>query len=47
MDTKPLVIQCTYSEDGKDLADITKESFRIFLQKELHTFVTTTCNGVS
>jgi hypothetical protein len=34
---KTIVIHCTYSDDGKDVADIIKESFRLFLQKELLT----------
>jgi hypothetical protein len=34
---KTIVIHCTYPDDGKDVADIIKESFRLFLQKELLT----------
>lgn len=34
---KTIVIHCTYTDDGKDVADIIKESFRLFLQKELLT----------
>jgi hypothetical protein len=34
---KTIIVHCTYSEDGKDIADIIKESFRLFLQKELLT----------
>lgn len=32
---KALIIHCTYSEDGKNIAEIIRESFRLFLQKEL------------
>ena len=35
MDKKTLPVHCTYSEDGKDIAEIILESFRLFLQKEL------------
>ena len=35
MDKKTLPVHCTYSEDGKDIAEIILESFRFFLQKEL------------
>ena len=47
MDTKISVIQCTYSDNGESLADILDESFRIYLQKELHTFAINTSEGVS
>ena len=47
MNTRTVIVRCTYSEDGKDIADIIRESFRIFLQKELHTFATPTHGGVS
>lgn len=47
MNTKTVIVHCTYSEDGKDISDIIKESFRIFLQKELRTFATPTHDGVS
>jgi len=30
-----ITIHCAYSEDGKDIAEIVRESFRLFLQKEL------------
>ena len=32
---KTLIVHCTYSEDGKNVAEIIQESFRLFLQKEL------------
>ena len=32
---KTLIVHCSYSEDGKDIAEIIRESFRLFLQKEL------------
>lgn len=35
MDTKTLPVHCTYSEDGEEIAKIIRESFRLFLQKEL------------
>ena len=44
---KTILIHCTYSEDGDEIAEIIQESFRIFLQKELHIFATTTHDGVS
>ena len=47
MNTKTVVVHCTYSEDGKDIAEIIQESFRLFLQKELCTFVKTVQNDVS
>lgn len=47
MNTRTVIVHCTYSEDDKDIADIIRESFRIFLQKELHTFATPTHDGVS
>ena len=46
MNTKTVVVHCTYSEDDKDLADLIKDSFRVFLKKELHTFAATH-DGVS
>lgn len=46
MNTKTLIVHCTYSEDGRDVADILLESFRIFLQKELNTVATPTQDGV-
>ena len=30
-----LIIHCTYSEDGDEIAEIIQKSFRLFLQKEL------------
>lgn len=47
MNTKPIVVHCTYSEEGRDISEIIKESFRIFLQKELGTFAKPTHDGVS
>ena len=47
MNTKTVIVHCTYSEDDKDIADIIRESFRIFLQKELHTFAIATHDGLS
>jgi hypothetical protein len=35
MDKKTLPVHCTYSDDSKDIAEIIRESFRLFLQKEL------------
>ena len=35
MEPKPIPVHCTYSDDGKDIAEIILESFRLFLQKEL------------
>ncbi len=34
MDQETLPVHCTYSDDGKDIAEIIQESFRLFLQKE-------------
>lgn len=47
MNTKSIVVHCTYSEEGRDISEIIKESFRIFLQKELGTFAKPTHDGVS
>ena len=47
MTTKTVVIHCEYSEEGKDIAEIIQESFRLFLQKELRTFAIATQDGVS
>ncbi len=47
MNTKTVIINCTYSDDGKDIAEIIHESFRIFLQKELRTFASNPHDGVS
>ena len=47
MNTKTVIVHCTYSEDDKDIAEIIRESFRIFLQKELRTFAIATHDGVS
>lgn len=47
MNTKTVVIHCEYSEEGKDIAEIIQESFRLFLQKELRTFAMATQDGVS
>lgn len=47
MNTKTVVVHCEYSEEGKDIADIIQESFRLFLQKELCTFAIATQDGVS
>lgn len=37
MEPKPVPVHCTYSDDGKDIAEIIRESFSLFLQKELLT----------
>lgn len=37
MEQKPIPVHCTYSDDGKDIAEIIRESFTLFLQKELFT----------
>lgn len=47
MNTKTVVVHCTYSEDGKDIGGIIQESFRLFLEKELRTFAIATHDGVS
>ena len=47
MNTKTVIVHCTYSDSTKDIADIIQESFRIFLQKELGTFATAAHDGVS
>ncbi len=47
MNTKTVVVHCTYSEDGKDIADIIQKSFRLFLGKELRTFAIAAHDGVS
>lgn len=47
MNAKPIVVHCTYSEMGRDISEIIKESFHIFLQKELGTFAKPTHDGVS
>lgn len=35
MKSKTVVVHCSYSEEGKDIAEILLESFRLFLKKEL------------
>ncbi len=35
MDTKTLVIHCSYSEEGASIAQIIRESFLFFLKKEM------------
>ena len=47
MNTKTVIVDCEYSEEGKDIADIIQEAFRLFLQKELGTFAIATQDGVS
>lgn len=47
MNTKTVIVHCEYSEEGKDIADIIQESFRLFLQKELGTFAIGTQDGIS
>ena len=47
MNTKTVIVHCEYSGEGKDIADIIQESFRLFLQKELRTFAIGTQDGVS
>lgn len=37
MNTKIVIVHCSYSEEGKDIAQILSESFRLFLKKELLT----------
>ena len=32
---KTIIIHCTFSGDGEEIAEIIQESFRLFLQKEL------------
>ena len=32
---KAIIIHCTCSEDGNEIAEIIQESFRLFLQKAL------------
>ena len=34
MEKKTLSVHYIYSDDGKDIAEIIQESFRLFLQKE-------------
>lgn len=47
MNTKTVIVHCTYADSAKDIADIIRDSFRIFLQKELGTFATAAQDGVS
>ena len=47
MNTKTVIVHCEYSEEGKDIADIIQESFRLFLQKELGTVAIAAQDGVS
>lgn len=35
MNTKIVIVHCTYSEDGKAIAQVLRESFGVFLRKEL------------
>ncbi|MBR2047229.1 MAG: hypothetical protein IJ960_01395 [Oscillospiraceae bacterium] len=35
MEQKTIPVHCTYSENGKDIAEIIRESFSLFLKKEI------------
>lgn len=35
MKAQNITVHCTYSDDGEDITEIIRESFRLFLQKEL------------
>jgi len=35
MKNKEIIVRCTYSDTDQTLAELIKESFRLFLQKEL------------
>lgn len=35
MKNKQIIVRCTYSDTGQMLAELIKESFWLFLQKEL------------
>lgn len=35
MKSKTVVVHCSYTEDGKDIAEILLESFCLFLKKEI------------
>ncbi len=35
MKSKHIIVHCTYSHTNQTLAELIKESFRLFLQKEL------------
>lgn len=35
MNTKTVIVHCSYSKEGKDISEILLESFRLFLKKEL------------
>lgn len=35
MKVQNIAVHCTCSEDGQDIAEIIRESFRLFLRKEL------------
>ena len=35
MNTKTVIVHCDYAQDGRDIAELLRESFRVFLQKEL------------
>lgn len=35
MKNKHMIVHCTYSDTDQSLAELIKDSFRIFLQKEL------------
>lgn len=37
MQSKQIIVHCTYSDTDQTLAELIKESFRFFLQKELFT----------
>ena len=47
MNTKTGLIHCTFREDGKALADMIQESFRMFLRKELSQLSAATHDGES
>lgn len=35
MKNKEIIVRCTYSDTDQTLVELIKESFRVFLQKEL------------
>lgn len=45
MNTKTVIVHCTYSDDGREIADIIRESFRVFLHRELRTLAAPARDG--
>ena len=47
MDSKTIVIHCTFSDEDTDLSQIIRDSFQAFLYRELRTFARDAADGIS